>query len=207
MLQPFKLGLVRTYQQKILIHGQKISSIWRIKMTNPILEQAHGQWPYILEAAGIEPSHLQNKHGPCPICGGKDRFRFDDKEGRGTFICTQCGAGTGIKLLQLYREYNFKDALDFIECTLNGYPKPMRDILKKEKLLSRKQECKNRKSRRNSLNYVWSQSQPITADDPVDRYLKSRSIKLEVFPKSLRYHSNLPYYDNDKIIGKFPAML
>ena len=33
---------------------------------------------------GVPAKALTNRHGPCPICGGKDRFRFDDKGGRGT---------------------------------------------------------------------------------------------------------------------------
>ncbi|ECE6791156.1 primase-like DNA-binding domain-containing protein, partial [Salmonella enterica subsp. enterica] len=31
---------------------------------------------------------------------GSDRFRFDDKEGRGTWFCNQCGAGDGLKLVE-----------------------------------------------------------------------------------------------------------
>ncbi|WP_312715292.1 primase-helicase zinc-binding domain-containing protein, partial [Escherichia coli] len=39
-------------------------------------------------------------HQACPVCGGSDRFRFDDKEGRGTWLCNQCGAGDGLKLVE-----------------------------------------------------------------------------------------------------------
>ncbi|MCB7636160.1 DUF927 domain-containing protein, partial [Klebsiella pneumoniae] len=39
------------------------------------------------------------RHAPCPACGGKDRFRFDDN-GRGSFICNQCGAGDGLDLIK-----------------------------------------------------------------------------------------------------------
>ena len=57
-----------------------------------------GYWPDILSRLGIEiPKN--GKHGPCPACGGRDRFRFDDKEGRGTWICNQCGAGDGLALV------------------------------------------------------------------------------------------------------------
>ena len=61
---------------------------------------AHGQWREILTANGVNlPSG--SHHGPCPICmAGKDRFRFDDKEGRGTWVCNQCGAGDGLSLYQ-----------------------------------------------------------------------------------------------------------
>jgi len=84
-----------------------------------LIAQARGQWPYILESSGINLSYLRNKHGSCPICGGVDRFRFDNKNGRGTFICNQCGAGDGIKLLMLYRGFDFKEALNFIEHCLS----------------------------------------------------------------------------------------
>ena len=50
-----------------------------------IKELAIGMWPQILPALGVGRGFLENKHGPCPLCGGKDRYRFDDKNGRGTF--------------------------------------------------------------------------------------------------------------------------
>lgn len=65
----------------------------------------------MLSALGVDDTFLANRHGPCPICGGKDRFRFDDKEGRGTFYCSQCGPGDGFKLLQLVNGWSFMEAL------------------------------------------------------------------------------------------------
>ena len=62
---------------------------------------AQGQWESIFPALGITVP-ARGKHGPCPICGGKDRFHFDDKEGRGTWICRQCDgkqAGDGLDLV------------------------------------------------------------------------------------------------------------
>ena len=49
------------------------------------------RWLAILPALGVPSHFLRNKHGPCPVCGGKDRFRFDDKDGKGTFFCNGCG--------------------------------------------------------------------------------------------------------------------
>ncbi|EMK4050013.1 DNA primase, partial [Salmonella enterica subsp. enterica serovar Newport] len=43
---------------------------------------------------------IKNRHQSCPVCGGSDRFRFDDKQGRGTWFCNQCGAGDGLKLVE-----------------------------------------------------------------------------------------------------------
>ena len=36
--------------------------------------RAHGRWPGILAAQGVPAEALVNRHGPCPMCGGKDRF-------------------------------------------------------------------------------------------------------------------------------------
>ncbi|EBR0399197.1 DNA primase [Salmonella enterica subsp. enterica serovar Java] len=62
------------------------------------VKQACGHWPHILPALGVKV--IKNRHQSCPVCGGSDRFRFDDKEGRGTWFCNQCGAGDGLKLVE-----------------------------------------------------------------------------------------------------------
>ncbi|EPB6108291.1 DUF927 domain-containing protein [Yersinia enterocolitica] len=65
-----------------------------------ITAAAHARWPVVLPLLGIAvPAHGQ--HGACPHCGGSDRFRFDDRDGRGTWICNQCGAGDGLDLVKL----------------------------------------------------------------------------------------------------------
>lgn len=52
----------------------------------------------MLPELGVESTFLNKRHGPCPICGGKDRFRFDDKNGVGDWICSSCGSGDGVML-------------------------------------------------------------------------------------------------------------
>lgn len=37
---------------------------------------ARGRWPEILPALGVPAEALSRKHGPCPGCGGSDRFRY-----------------------------------------------------------------------------------------------------------------------------------
>ncbi|MEO5331339.1 MAG: phage/plasmid primase, P4 family [Magnetococcus sp. YQC-5] len=61
-----------------------------------IKDRAQGQWPGMLTRFGAPASCLTGKHGPCPFCGGTDRFRFDDQNGSGSFICSQCGSGDGM---------------------------------------------------------------------------------------------------------------
>jgi putative DNA primase/helicase len=87
-------------------------------MKSNIKNISNGQWPTILTRAGIDQEILDGKHHPCPACGGKDRFRFDDLEGRGTFHCNQCGAGDGFELLQKVLNSDFPSAVAHVESVL-----------------------------------------------------------------------------------------
>lgn len=64
---------------------------------------ARGRWIAILKQLNISITSIR-EHTACPICGGKDRFRFDDLGGNGTFICSQGDgntiAGDGFELLK-----------------------------------------------------------------------------------------------------------
>src|SRR4051794_7654403 len=84
----------------------------------PLRERARGRWYSILTHIGIPSRALTGKHGPCPVCGGEDRFRFDDLDGRGTFFCNGCGAGDGIKLVERFLRADFKEAARRIEETV-----------------------------------------------------------------------------------------
>lgn len=98
-----------------------------------IREAARSHWQGILCALGIEVGTGQ--HRSCPHCGGKDRFRFDDLDERGTYFCNQCGAGDGFSLVMKVRGCSFPEALQLIAGGLDGYtsskkirlrPKPQR---------------------------------------------------------------------------------
>ncbi|MCC0180578.1 DUF927 domain-containing protein [Aeromonas hydrophila] len=83
------------------------------RFVSDVAAAACGHWPDVLAGLGIDiPS--RGKHGPCPACGGKDRFRLDDKGGRGTFICSQCGAGDGLDLVCRVTSKSAKEAAELI---------------------------------------------------------------------------------------------
>ncbi|HHQ4710705.1 TPA: primase-helicase zinc-binding domain-containing protein [Aeromonas veronii] len=90
---------------------------------------AHGQWREILTANGINLPDPKRRSG-CPVCGGKDRFRFDDQEGRGTWLCNQCGkdgkcgAGDGLSLYQKATGQTMSEALHSLASYL-GLSGPM----------------------------------------------------------------------------------
>ncbi|MEE7524467.1 toprim domain-containing protein [Enterobacter roggenkampii] len=63
------------------------------------VEAAKGQWAMIFEHYGLPP--ITGKHhfrGKCPLCDSVGKFRIDDRDGAGTWICT-CGSGTGMDLV------------------------------------------------------------------------------------------------------------
>ena len=90
-----------------------------------VRDAATGHWPEILTRLGADASLLDGKHRPCPACGGTDRFRFDDKDGRGTHICSQCGAGDGFELVRKMFGYaGFKEPASAVEDVLGIEGKP-----------------------------------------------------------------------------------
>lgn len=95
------------------------------KMTARTFDQvrsaAVGRWPEILPGLSIDLSALRNRHGPCPGCGGRDRFRFDDMDGRGTFYCGGGGepkSGDGFALLQHVYGWTAAEALQRVADSL-----------------------------------------------------------------------------------------
>ena len=157
-------------------------------------ELARGKWPGILHELGIDKRYLVNQHGPCPLCDGTDRFRFDDKEGNGTYYCSGCGPGDGMKLAMQWTGLAFKECAARVD-TICGHVEAGNVVSDSDKA---------EKTRRR-LKEIGSKLQPIADLDPVGRYLRHRGIK-RVPSEFLRYHPGLPYYDQG-YVGTFPAMV
>jgi Zinc-binding domain of primase-helicase len=85
-------------------------------------ETAHGRWREILPALGVPIAALNGKHQACPACGGKDRFRFDDRHGDGDYYCDQCGAGKGISLLMKVNGWSYADAAKRVDELIGKVP-------------------------------------------------------------------------------------
>lgn len=157
-------------------------------------ELAVGRWPGLLSHFGVDPTYLVDRHGPCPACGGRNRFRFDDKDGRGTFFCSHCGAGDGFKLLVLLKGWTFRDAAKEIEAIVGTIPAsaPAPKPSEADKLAT----CRR----------MWAESSPVIPDDPVSLYL-ARRCGVEAVPPVIRSHPRLAYRHDDGSITRHPAML
>ena len=79
-----------------------------------IADIAKGNWQTLLPMLGVDAQYLKNQHGPCPICHGKDRFRWDNQGHKGGYICSQCGAGDGFDLARKVTGMTFRQVCDKI---------------------------------------------------------------------------------------------
>lgn len=144
-------------------------------------DAARGKWRGILQALGIPSQCLTGKHGPCPLCGGKDRFRWDNDEGRGTYICGQCGAGSGMHLAMGFLKQEFIPTANRID-ELLGNQKFEPDKLK---------PAFTEDERRKMLRAVWCETTPMEPGDLADTYLKSRGIWHASYPPALRFAARM----------------
>ena len=159
-----------------------------------VRQVAQGKWRGILVALGFQPEMLSGKHQPCPACGGTDRFRFDDKNGAGSFYCSVCGAGDGVQLVMRVKDWDFATAAREIEKAA-GFVKP--EALK---------PAKSDEEKVRALRRVWQESLPITEGDEAYRYLVGRGLPVPPKSPSLRFHPRLAYRDGDEL-HHYPAMI
>jgi putative DNA primase/helicase len=158
------------------------------------VERARGRWRKILPLLGVETRFLTNKQGPCPMCGGKTRFRFDDKNGDGTFYCNHCGAGVGIILIRKLKGWDHKTACDAVDNIIgNARAEPQ----------AKPRTADNPEARLRAITRLLEQ-----ADHPdvVTGYLKHRGIGVTSY--ALRGLWRCAYIDDDRqFIGNFPAVV
>jgi putative DNA primase/helicase len=135
------------------------------------------KWESILAGEGIDRDVLDGKQHPCPICEGKDRFRFDDK-GEGLWYCNHCGSGDGFGLLMRKLGIDFLEAkrlvMDAMGTVEEKRPKPpLSDHRKRE-----------------MMNEAWAKAEPGAAR--LRLYLAFRGIPDRLWSHpTLRWHPAL----------------
>ena len=157
-----------------------------------VVDEARGRWPTLLAQLGVDEKFLKKKNGPCPFCGGKDRYRFTDHEQRGMWWCNTCGTGDGFELLKRLNGWSFVEAKDEIRRIIPGVH------------VVRDDQAANRARAVAALNRLRQEAVPAAEVPEVVAYLHGRGLEV---PPGLEAHPELPYYDGGKEIGRFPAML
>lgn len=158
------------------------------------IERARGRWHEILPACGIPATFLRNRHGPCPNCGGKDRFRFDNRQGEGTYFCSQCGAGTGVILLRKVHGWSHREACDEIDRIIGTDARPVAP--------ARPEPDRDIDARRAAVRKLLDDSD---APEIAASYLASRGLRTS--SPIVQGHRALPYFAEGKLLGTFPAMV
>jgi len=157
-------------------------------------EAAVGRWAVILKSFGIADTYLVNRHGPCPMCGGADRFRFDDKQGRGTWYCNQCGSGSGMELLKRFTGKEFKELAREVD-KMVGTIEPQKQNTAED----------DAKARRDRLVKIQKASRVCRPCDDVSLYLANRFLSVPAI--GVRIHPSMPYWAEGAISAHYPAML
>ena len=158
-----------------------------------ITEAARGRWRDILEALGIPERFLSRRNGPCPQCGGTDRWRFTDHDQAGRWWCNHCGTGDGFELLQQFHGWDFRQAAKEVKKMLPNMPQAR--IVDKEAKLNLV---------RDGLNKFKAGVVKATENAQVERYLKSRGLHS---PPLLLAHPAAEYWQDGALTGTYAAMV
>ena len=151
---------------------------------------ARGKWPDILRRYGLDEKFLKNRHGPCPLCGGKDRYRFDDKDGSGSYFCQGCGAGFGFQLLARFTNRPQADLVQEVGGMVGG--------------IEAKDWSRAAPDPRKRLTWIGRRLVFASKCPAVRAYLAGRGLKPT---KHLFAIPALRYYEEAKVAGDFPAMV
>ena len=171
--------------------------------TQQVKEDACGRWERVLLTLAPllkDAMERKGKHVPCPVHGGRDGFRvFRDVDETGGGICNTCGSyANGFALLMWINGWDFGRAI--------------REVAEQVGSRSRKATSRTEKSedeiRREQLNRTWRESVPLShsSAEPARLYLARRGLSVKV-PESLRFHAALGYFDDNRLIANYPALI
>lgn len=161
-----------------------------------------GAWRGILLRAGVPEEYLRGKKhpGPCPLCGGRDRYFYDDRWHKGEYFCRGCGPGDGLTLLQKYLGIGFVDALRMVAQIIG-----LEDCRLGPPVTMPKQIVPLRPSRR-----VWTLlrgSCLVSHCEDAVAYLDSRGLWPLPSGCNLCAHPLVDYWQGDQRVGKYPALV
>ncbi|MEO5364637.1 MAG: toprim domain-containing protein [Magnetococcus sp. DMHC-8] len=152
---------------------------------------------------------MTGKHGSCPWCGGKDRFRFDNRDGSGSFICNGCGAGDGFAFVgRLIGSDVFPEILEAVAGALGIDPTKQ----------SGQQETYRATPRFNTgaFDKLLAVAQGLVSLNhptagPARNYFENRGLVAIMDdlpdPAVIGFHPSLPYWHEGRLVGFFPVLV
>ena len=175
------------------------------------LDLSRVEWHHVLPRMGIDEKLIANpkRRGPCPICGGKSRFRFTNEKGRGTWLCN-CGSGDGVRLIALVNGISDARAIIDLRELILGPQGVDAKYTRTAPIVD--QPCKTPaeiEKARASLRRAWSKGKKIQGTLSWS-YLEGRVPGLQPQWISSDFHHHERLYHLDEDLGKkghYPALL
>ncbi|MFG6535540.1 primase-helicase zinc-binding domain-containing protein [Sulfitobacter sp. 1A16787] len=158
-----------------------------------------------MERLGVAGLHNlgHEKVGPCPVCGGKDRFSINPT--KGVFNCRRCDRGGDvIALAEHVLACDFLRALDFLvgEAAPEIDQRALEARRKKAREAEAKREAAAAEFRARAVEdarAIWARAVPGEGT-AAQAYLAGRGIRFDAWPPSLRFIADHP------MIKKAPGM-
>ncbi|WP_234265182.1 DUF7146 domain-containing protein [Hydrogenophaga sp. NFH-34] len=171
-------------------------------MSNNNIDFSSIDWYAILPRLGVPLDLIEKpkKLGPCPIeLDGKTRFRFDNKGGRGTWLCNSCGAGDGVRLVALVNGTDDTGAVWLIREVIEGGRAEGISFKRSTPVPKEKRSREDIDKAVRRLQEAFDRSVPIEGT-PAMEYLKNRIRGLRadwLNMDAFRFHSNLYHFDEE----------
>lgn len=170
-----------------------------------IAQLCQHRWTDILQSFGVNPVALNGRNQPCPLCGGKNRYRFTNYQGNGTVVCSQCmqpeECVDGFEFLMRLTGKQFKEIAQEVRGVLG-------------ETRARPPQNSDVERHRARLRKVWADANPLSKGCPTHLYLLNRGLAGIEFGRleSLRCHPGLDYWhvEGNELpykLGIFPAMI
>ncbi|MFM0136410.1 primase-helicase zinc-binding domain-containing protein [Caballeronia sp. Lep1P3] len=169
------------------------------------------QWVALLQKYGVPASSLTGKGAPCPICGGNDRFTYDNNRGRGDWLCRKCNdgdrkAGDGFELICKAAGMTFRELMIELEggSLADARQNRAQPAAPAAPAPGRKVDPEWARKR---LDSMWDRATLVGSDGVVPRYLRERVPGLTVAPSAALRMAMLDYRHEKKVIGQWPGIL
>lgn len=134
--------------------------------------------------------------GPCPACGGRDRFGINPD--KNLFLCRRCGGKGGqIDLVRHVLALDFKGALAWLCGERDAALDPVEAARRKRRAAEARDRAEREAARFRAraieaAQDIWASAVPA-AGTPVEDYLRLRRVHPGVLPAAFRYIADHPY--------------
>jgi putative DNA primase/helicase len=163
--------------------------------------RCRNRWPSILMQLGLPEKALSGRNGPCPMCQGRDRFRFTNMDGDGSWFCNKCGHGAGgMSLVMQAKGVSWGAARDLIERVIG--------TSRAESKRGQAHAWRDGSADvvRDKMNWLWSHAYALDGRDPASLYLESRGAQVLPGRDAVRFHPDVQEQVGDRS-RYHPAML